>query len=468
MSVERVLFITGRLAEPALRRVLEELKSQFPLHAEIEVLNITVAALMHTEWIGRQLIIDGSFDRAIIPGWCQGDLDSLSDQFDTPFERGPKDLYDLPEYWGGKARTPPVLDFYNIEILAELNHAPHLSEVELIQQANSYRADGADIIDLGCVPGESWNGVGDCVRRLQSEGFRISIDSFDRREVELAVVAGAELVLSCNSTNRDWLAKLGVEVVAIPDTPRDWNSLEQTIDDLETVGTTYRIDPILEPIGFGFVESLERYFKARRQWPDREIMMGIGNLTELSEVDSAGLNFLFAAICEEVRIRSVLTTEVINWCRTSVREFDLARRVVKHSVENQTLPKHLQSGLNLLRDAKLNERGELGLAELAARITDPNFRIFAERGEVHAINRDGHWHGTDPFEVFDRILESESGIALDASHAFYLGHELCKAKTALTLGKQYRQDQSLDWGFLTVPENSAHERRKRDRTKSSE
>jgi hypothetical protein len=32
--------------------------------------------------------------------------------------------------------------------------------------------------------------------------------------------------------------------------------------------------------------------------------------------------------------------------------------------------------------------------------------------------------------------------------------------TALTLGKQYTQDEALNWGFLTIPEVSAHERRK--------
>ena len=48
----------------------------------------------------------------------------------------------------------------------------------------------------------------------------------------------------------------------------------------------------------------------------------------------------------------------------------------------------------------------------------------------------------------------------DPAHAFYLGYELAKARTALTLGKHYRQDQALDWGFLTVPEVSALERRK--------
>jgi dihydropteroate synthase len=187
------------------------------------------------------------------------------------------------------------------------------------------------------------------------------------------------------------------------------------------------------------------------------MMMGIGNLTELSEVDSAGLNFLLAAICQELGVRSVLTTEVINWCRSAVREFDLARRVVCHAVTQQVLPKHVGSQLVMLRDTKVRELGDEGLKRLAAQIRDSNFRIFVERGELHLLNRDGYWHGTDAFELFDAISQTAS---LDSSHAFYLGYELAKATTALTLGKQYRQDEALNWGFLTIPETSAHERRR--------
>ncbi len=54
------------------------------------------------------------------------------------------------------------------------------------------------------------------------------------------------------------------------------------------------------------------------------MMMGIGNLTEMTDVDSAALNVLLLGICQELGIGSVLTTEVINWARSSVRECDLA------------------------------------------------------------------------------------------------------------------------------------------------
>src|SRR5207237_10328358 len=132
------------------------------------------------------------------------------------------------------------------------------------------------------------------------------------------------------------------EVVAIPDTPSDLDSLARTVDLLKKWEVPFRLDPILEPIGFGFAASLGRYIETRRRFPDAEIMMGIGNLTELTDVDSAGVNVLLLGFCQELGIRSVLTTEVINWCRSCVPELDLARRLVYHACNQHVLPKHIE------------------------------------------------------------------------------------------------------------------------------
>jgi len=51
-----------------------------------------------------------------------------------------------------------------------------------------------------------------------------------------------------------------------------------------------------------------------------------------------------------------------------------------------------------------------------------------------------------------RELQAAGRTDVDPSHAFYLGYEMAKAVTALSLGKDYRQDQALDWGHLTRPE----------------
>src|SRR5262249_17802225 len=159
-------------------------------------------------------------------------------------------------------------------------------------QARAAVREGADVIDLGCDPGATWAGVGEAVRALRAEGVHVSIDSFDRREGQDAVAAGAELVLSVNGTNADAARSWGCEGVAGPDVPATLEGLDRTVETLHAAGVPFRIDPILEPIGFGFAASLGRYLEVRRRYPQAEMMMGVGNLTELTDVDSAGVNVM--------------------------------------------------------------------------------------------------------------------------------------------------------------------------------
>jgi dihydropteroate synthase-like protein len=450
-----LLFVTGKLAEPALRRLLDDLAPRAGFRHSLAVLPITVAALATTGWVARHLSVPAGVTRIVLPGLCNGELSALAAVTAAPVERGPKDLRDLPDYFRAGPPAGEGYGAFDIAILAEINHAPRLPRDELLRQARAYRRDGADVIDLGCDPGTSWAGVGDAVQALRDEGMRVSIDSFDADEVAAAVRAGAELVLSVNGTNAERARDWGCEVVVIPDDPAALGGLDATVERLARDGVPFRIDPVLEPIGLGFTASLGRYMEVRRRYPDAEMMMGVGNLTELTDVGSAGINVLLLAICQELGARSVLTTEVINWCRSCVREINRARRLVHHAVTRRTLPKNVDPSLVMLRDPRLREHGEQALAELAARITDRNFRLFAERGELHVINDKMHLRGGDPFELFAEMSRRE---AIDPSHAFYLGYEMAKAVTALTLGKNYTQDQALRWGMLTVEEKSHRDR----------
>jgi dihydropteroate synthase-like protein len=450
-----LLFVTGKLAEPALRRTLAELGPRAGFDFDIAVLPISVVALATLPWIARHLSVPANVSRIILPGLCQGDLDALRTLTEVPAERGPKDLRDLPDFFRAAPAPRAGYGAHDIAILAEINHAPRLDRQELLAMARAYRAAAADVIDIGCDPGSTWTGAGDAVRALRDEGLRVSIDSFDPAEVHAAVRAGAELVLSVNSSNVDLASGWGCEVVALPDVPATLEGLDATVEKLLARGVRFRIDPVLEPIGLGFAASLGRYLEVRRRYPDAEILMGVGNLTELTDVDSAGVNVVLLGFCQEVGIRSVLTTEVINWCRSCVRELDLARRLVHFACTHGVLPKHVEPDLVLLRDPRLRRHGSETLAGLAGQIKDRNFRLFAEDGLLHMMNAALYLKGSDPFELFDEMHKRE---AIDPSHAFYLGYELAKAVTALTLGKNYVQDQALRWGFLTQEEKSHRDR----------
>ena len=145
------------------------------------------------------------------------------------------------------------------------------------------------------------------------------------------------------------------EVVALPDTPSDLDWLDDTIAELKAAGVPFRIDPIIEPIGFGFAASLGRYLEVRRRHPGCRDHDGRRQSDRTDRRRFGRRERLLAGFCQELGIRSVLTTEVINWCRSCVREFDLARRLVYHAVTSDVLPKHLEPDLVMLRDPKLYE-----------------------------------------------------------------------------------------------------------------
>jgi dihydropteroate synthase-like protein len=261
---------------------------------------------------------------------------------------------------------------------------------------------------------------------------------------------GARLVLSVNGSNLDvaeGLAGTGTRVVVVPDLGAALETLEPSLERLERWGVPYLIDPILEPIGFGFMASLERYAETRRRWPDAEMLMGIGNITELTAADSTGVNALLIAICQELGVRAVLTTEVIPWARGSVREIDVARRLMHHAVTQRTIPKGVDDRLVTVKDPAILAYGEDELRALQQQITDPNFRIFADAQTITVLNNERFVRGTDIQEIFAELHVSEP------THAFYLGKELAKAKLAVTLGKTYRQEGSLSWGYLTPPDD---------------
>ena len=441
---ERVLFVTGKLAAPALRATLG--RAGLPFDYDVAVMKITVAALMTTTWIARFLEVPEGVTRIMIPGLCEGETDVLAERVGLEVEKGPADLKQLPS-WFGQADARAAYGARDVRVFAEINHVPRLSQERVLELAGSYRDAGADVIDLGMSLDGRWLDAGPAtIAALRERGFALSIDTFDREEILMADEAGVDYVLSLNGSNRDLAGRLRATPVLIPDTPEDLDSLDATIAHLERLGKPYLVDPIIEPIGTGFAASLGRYLEVRRRHPDAEMLMGIGNLTELTEADSTGVTAVLIGFCQELGIRHVLTTEVIDWGHGAVREAVIAAQLMHFAQEHGTPPKHVDGRLLTVKDEDFRPYAEAELRELQAQVTDPNFRIFADSNWIYVFNAELFVKGTDFNEIFDQLGVDE------ATHAFYLGKELMKATIARALRKNYRQESPLDWGYLTFQE----------------
>ncbi len=169
---------------------------------------------------------------------------------------------------------------------------------------------------------------------------------------------------------------------------------------------------------------------------------GVGNLTELTDVDSTGLNTVMAGVIEELAIDYVLTTEVISWAAGSVRELDLARKLMHYARENGVPPKSIDDRLVALKEIPFRRYTEDELLAMQAKVTDRNLRVFTDAGAVYVFNRDLFIKGSDPGELFAELRIDDPG------HAFYLGRELERAALAVKLGKKYVQESPLRWGYL--------------------
>jgi dihydropteroate synthase len=436
---DRLLFLTGHLAEPRLVETVASIgldEGSWRVHN----IGIKVAALMTDAIIRNRLKGPLDTDRVILPGRVRMDLGALSDHYGVPFERGPDELVDLPAYLG-KGGRPPDLSRHDLRIFAEIIDAPGLTIDEIVTRALTYAEKGADVIDIGCQPDVPFANLEVIVATLKGRGLKVSVDSGDVSELARAAKAGADYVLSLDETSLDAVAGTACVPVLVPKPHGDLPSLIRAIDKAKEKGIPHIADPILDPIHFGFTASIERYAELRRQRPDVEILMGTGNLTELTDADSQGLTATLLGIASELTIQNVLIVQVSLHTRRTIEEHDAARRLMFRAREDQSLPKGLGGGLLSLHDLKPFPASGEEIARWAAEVRDLNFRIEVADDGIHIYNRECHHVATDPFDLFPKLA-----VESDGSHAFYLGYELAKAEIALALGKRYSQDNPLDWG----------------------
>lgn len=441
---ERLLFLTGRLARDSLERELADLENR-SFDYEVRDLGLKVAALMTAPMIARRLESAAGFDRVLVPGLCGGDLAPVTEKLGVPVQRGPKDLKDLPEFFGGRGREID-LSRHSVLIFAEIVDAPDLDVADVVARAQRYRRDGADVIDLGCLPGRDFPHLEACINALQGEGFRVSVDSLEEEELRRAGHAGADYLLSLKLSTLHLLDEVASTPVLIPDRHEDLDSLVQAVELVRAKGRDFFADAILDPIHFGFTASVTRFQALRRRLPDAPLMMGVGNVTELTDADTTGINAILFGIISELDVGAVLTTEVSRHARSAVREADVARRMMFAASADQRLPRGYTPDLMTHHEKKPLTHTATEIRQLAGQITDPNFRIQLSEEGVHVYNRAGHQCAVDPFDFYEGLAVHD-----DASHAFYLGVELARAQIAWQLGKRYLQDNELSWGALTAP-----------------
>jgi dihydropteroate synthase-like protein len=312
------------------------------------------------------------------------------------------------------------------------------------------RADGADVIDLGCLPDSPFPHLEEAIAALHADGVRVSVDSFNWEELSRATKAGADFLLSLSEKNIA-IADEGPAVpILVSAGAADMESLDRAIDIMIAKGKPFYADPILDPIHYGFAASVARYIDLRKRRPDVPILMGIGNVTELTDADTTGINAILMGLCSELDITAVLAVQVSPHCRTAVREFDRARREFYAAKKAGSLPQGFGGGLMALRDRRGFASTPDEIKTLAPQIRDANYRIEVAEDGVHIYNKNGHHVSDDPFKLFPHL-----DTRADAGHAFYLGVETARAEIAYRLGKRYAQDEPLEFGVVAETKGSA-------------
>ncbi|MDX2317115.1 MAG: DUF6513 domain-containing protein [Hyphomicrobiaceae bacterium] len=435
---EKILFLTGHLARPRLEAVLGGMEAGFDW--KVVDIGVKVAALMTEDIILRRLSALGEADQIMLPGRCRADLDRLSARYGVPVVRGPDELKDIPTYFGRAGKATDMTK-YDIQIFAEIVDASAMSVEQVVERGLDYARKGANVIDLGGLPDTPFPHLEETVAALKDKGLKVSIDSADPDELLRGGKAGADFLLSLNEATLSIADEVASTPVVIPKDHSDMASLYRAMDALDAKGRDYLVDPVLDPIHFGFMASLERYAQVRRERPDAEILMGTGNLTELTDADTIGITAVLLGIASELHIKNVLIVQVSPHTRRTVEEHDLARRIMYAARADQGLPKDYADGLLALHARRPFPLTPAEVAENADAVRDKNFRIEVAEDGVHIYNRDGHHLSQEIFDLYPKLELGD-----DSAHAFYLAAELARAEIAWRLAKRYAQDEPLGWG----------------------
>ena len=439
---EHIVFLTGKLAKISLEKVLSDISSKNEFTYDVIDIGVNVAALATVNIIIKKLDLKDvlAATKIIIPGRCRGEIKDLENYSGKKCVRGPEELKDIPRFLGLQGKNLD-LSKYDTKIIGEITEAPNMSVKEIIKQANTYKKDGADIIDIGCLPSTEFPHLSETIQELKNQNFMVSIDSLDEKNLISGAKAGADFLLSLQEKSIWIMDEVEAIPIVIPDYPREEKKFYKLIEKLLKDDKEFIADSILEPINFGFTDSIVRYHSFRKNFPSVEIMMGIGNLTELTHADTAGMNALLFGIASELEINYALCTQVSEHCNKAIIEGNFARRIMYTTKTYSMPPKDISNKLLNLHERKPFPYSTSELKEMWSNVKDKNYRIYVNQDGIHVFNNKNFYTEQDAAEFYQHL-----DIKNDDGHAYYLGMELARAEIAFLLGKRYDQDEILKWG----------------------
>jgi dihydropteroate synthase-like protein len=326
-----------------------------------------------------------------------------------------------------------------MKVLAEIMDAHRCNDLH--EKVERFFFAGADIVDLGfgfdATPDDvsrAFSLVGDIDRPL-------AVDTQDPALIR-AALARADLVLSLQEKNISLIgseiADAGIAAVIVPGD----STLKKNIAMAKRSGIRCIIaDPLLQPVGSGLVASLKNFRET-----GHPLFFGAGNVVELLDADSIGVNALLAGIANEVGASVIFTSEHSDKTQGSIREM---RQAVEMMVLAKDRPYPKDLGIDLLVLKEKRKRREppveyetvIAAKKMPDEITyDPkgNFRIGIEGDQIIAAINGRAVRGRRWQDVFSTILSHGDVTLLD--HAGYLGRELYKAELAIRYGRSFEQD----------------------------
>ncbi|MFX0169732.1 MAG: dihydropteroate synthase-like protein [Candidatus Hodarchaeota archaeon] len=368
-----------------------------------------------------------------------------------------------------------------MRVIAEITDAPLRPRDELKRLARHFVASGAHIIDVGMIA-EAPNpkAAREIVSILQKEvSVMISIDTLHTEEILAGLEGGADLVLSLDQDNMLDIPKTKRShptFTVIPAT-RESGDLPKSLDErlellfdnisnARSLGFKKLIaDPLCDPlISPGLTRALQAYREFHLREPTVPMLMGVGNVTELIDADSPGVNALLAGIAVELGVSLVLTTEVSPKTHGAVWELYRASQMMYLARRRRAPPKDLGLDLLLLKSKQFPESTlklfvdaeypRESITEVRApHKMDPQgyftFHVNREQNSLvarHYTTDDRETpslelSGATAQQLIEGIITRKLVSQLD--HAAYIGRELTKAELALITGRPYIQEAPL-------------------------